>query len=350
MDVGVNYPWVDYGWDFGVAPPGARVGNDPNWLAQIDHDLGLFLKIGISVVRWFILGDGLTYGSSVSAPRWDESTGKWRFDPPKLSAELLSHFEQLLVKFSEFNRKSDRPILLMPVLIDYLFCQPGVPIVRKDDSKQQSIPDEDWVKRGRADAITDSAKQAEFLRNVLQPLLQTASKFNPSVIYAWDIINEPELITNNWHPDGQRSHPVDDFAMRAFIEDSKSMIRYFNFKPTIGFYSLDTMRRTRINADINQFHYYNHPTKESKLEKNPFSPPGIVGEFATDSVKDFWPDLRGQSQTVLNRLRFSQAQGYRLALPWRFNDKKDRDDHTSWTPEVEQQFECFVFGRNCPKK
>src|SRR5687767_13713834 len=37
MEVGVNYPWFDYGWDFGLAPPGWRGGQaDPRWYAEID--------------------------------------------------------------------------------------------------------------------------------------------------------------------------------------------------------------------------------------------------------------------------------------------------------------------------
>ena len=69
MQVGVNYPWFDYGWDFGLGPPAWRAGRStPGWYAEIDDHLRLFQSLGISVVRWFILADGLTYGVEGAAP------------------------------------------------------------------------------------------------------------------------------------------------------------------------------------------------------------------------------------------------------------------------------------------
>ena len=69
MRVGLNYPWVDYGWDFGLAPPSWRgADRDPRWVGLIDDDLRRFQALGITVLRWFILADGLTYGSGNEAP------------------------------------------------------------------------------------------------------------------------------------------------------------------------------------------------------------------------------------------------------------------------------------------
>ena len=84
MQVGVNYPWFDYGWDFGLGPPAWRGGRStPGWYAEIDNHLRLFQRLGISVVRWFILADGLTYGVGDAAPVPDRiARGGWRFDPP----------------------------------------------------------------------------------------------------------------------------------------------------------------------------------------------------------------------------------------------------------------------------
>ncbi len=52
MEVGVNYPWHDYGWDFGSSLPGWRNNqSDPNWYADIEQDLRHLRQIGITVVR-----------------------------------------------------------------------------------------------------------------------------------------------------------------------------------------------------------------------------------------------------------------------------------------------------------
>jgi hypothetical protein len=351
MEVGVNYPWFDYGWDFGRPPDGWRSGQDPRWVMQIDHDLELFGRIGISVVRWFILGDGLTYGTSADAPQFDPATDQWQFDPPDLSKEFLADFETLLQKLSSVNSKASRPVLLLPVFVDYKFCERGLFAVAGSSPETEITPATQWVKSGRAQAISDPTKRLRFLQRALQPLLELAAESYRNAIYAWDIINEPEWVTNNWNPDAQKTNPVHELAMTGFIEDSKSMIRSFGFKPTIGFNAIETIRKSGVSAEVNQFHFYSDPDPERqrKLEKSPFSSeyPGIIGEFATSSSQDYWPDLEPHPQSVLNRLRFARNQNYGLALPWSFHDKAHPDSHSGWCSQVEQEIECFVFGRNC---
>jgi len=337
MDVGVNYPWYDYGWDFGLGPPawrGART--DPRWYDKFDGHLRYFQNLGIRVVRWFILADGLTYGTGADAPRRDTVTGQWVFDPPPAPPEFLQHFEEMLVRFETANG-AGAPIQLLPVLIDFHFCQPVSP------DSQSAISDSGWVKQGRADAINDAMKRTQFLDQVFEPLL-AASRNHSRVIYAWELINEPEWITNGWHPGGASDLPVDEASMRDFLEDGKARIRSSGLKPTIGFATIDTLRLTGITTEINQFHHY--PGGNKTLERSVFNPqyPGIVGEFAT-ATSDFWPDLEGNGQSVLSRLRLTQAQGYPLALPWSFLAV---DDHTSWTPATEHDIECFTQGSNCP--
>jgi hypothetical protein len=71
-----------------------------------------------------------------------------------------------------------------------------------------SVPSTDWIKQGRADAIADPATRLMFLDLVLEPLLQVSQQYG-DVIYAWELINEPE-----W-PDVESQHrfeclPTDD--------------------------------------------------------------------------------------------------------------------------------------------
>src|SRR5215213_130217 len=133
MDVGVNYPWCDYGWDFGPAPPGWRPHSTPRWADTIDDHLRHFQSLGISVVRWFILGDGLTYGTGDQAPKQDRLGAEWRFNPPPLEPSTLEHFDRLLQRVE--RACAVRPIQLLPVLIDFYFCDAGThPIKRTDPS------------------------------------------------------------------------------------------------------------------------------------------------------------------------------------------------------------------------
>jgi hypothetical protein len=347
MDAGVNYPWFSYGWDFGPAPPGWRSGNDPAWVAHIGQHLQHLSAIGISVVRWFILGDGLTYGTGPDAPKPDRAApgdrAGWRFDPPALAGEFREHFEAVLRSFAAQNTGPRQPIRLLPVLADYKFCEPGVwPVSREDPAIRESVPDQGWVKGGRAEAITTDRRP--FIEQVLKPLLELSCGYRDA-IYAWDVFNEPEWVTNGWHPDRGNDHPVNESDMRAFLEDSMSAIREAGFNSTIGFGLIETIRQTRVYADINQFHHYTDGSRF--LERNPLDPrhPGIIGEFATSTAEDTWPELRQRSQRVLERLKLAESQGYALALAWSFQAE---DRHTSWTPQAENDIECFARGRNCP--
>jgi hypothetical protein len=345
MDVGVNYPWFSYGWDFGPAPPGWRGGDDPAWAPHIGQQLQHLAAIGVSVIRWFVLGDGLCYGTGPDAPKPDRSAtpdgARWKFNPPALTRQFQEHFEALLQTFAA-RSTGPHPVRLLPVLADYKLCEPGVwPVDNEEPAPRHSGPDEGWVKGGRVEAITTGRRQ--FIEQVLWPLLRLSSGYRDA-IYAWDVCNEPEWVTNGWHPDHRNGHPVNEAEMRAFLQDSMSAIRQAGFRSTIGFNTIETIQRARLYGDINQFHHYTDGRRS--LQRNPFDPryPGIIGEFATSTAEDTWPELSQRSQRILERLKLAESQGYVLALPWSF---QAADRHTSWTAQVENDIECFTQGRNC---
>src|SRR5438105_3052733 len=92
IQVGINYPWKNYGWDFGPPPhgdSGAPWGDRAAWRATIDEDLAGFRQLGLFAVRWFLLADGLCYGTGAGRPHPDPADAKqWRFDdPPALLPE-----------------------------------------------------------------------------------------------------------------------------------------------------------------------------------------------------------------------------------------------------------------------
>jgi hypothetical protein len=345
MDVGVNYPWFSYGWDFGLAPPGWRSGDTPAWAPHIGQHLQHLAAIGVGVIRWFILGDGLTYGTGPDAPKLDRCAARdgagWRFAPPALTSQFQEDFAALLQSFAA-QSTAPHPVRLLPVLVDYTFCQPGSwPVSTQDSAGQQSVPDGGWVKGGRVEAMTTGREV--FIEQVLRPLLKLSSSYRDA-IYAWDVINEPEWVTNGWHPDHGDGHPVNESDMRAFLDDSMSAIRQAGFRSTVGFNMIETIQQSRVFADLNQFHHYTDGSRS--LQRNPFDPryPGVIGEFATSAAQDTWPELSQRSQGVLDRLELAENQGYPLALAWSF---LAQDRHTAWTTQAEQDIERFTHGRNC---
>jgi hypothetical protein len=340
MQVGVNYPWLDYGWDFGLGPPPWR-GNrqTPRWFDRVDEHLDRLRDLGISVVRWFILADGLTYGTGGAAPQREGASTEWRFEPPAIGQDALDHFDALLTRFARTATGAASPIQLLPVLIDFHFCQHGMwPLTEVDPVDPLKVrSDPGWVKQGRGDVIRDPDKRSRFLSAVLDPLLRVSVRHR-EVIYAWELINEPDWITQGWHPDPRAETFIPERAMREFLEDGKHRIRAADFKPTIGFASVETLQRSGVTAEINQFHYY--PDGRARLEQHAFDPrfPGIIGEFATDTG-DVWPDLTSDLQGVGHRLKLASELGYPLAIPWSFLAE---DRHTAWSASVEDAVRTFM--------
>ena len=330
MRVGVNYPWFDYGWDFGMAPPDWRAAEQPRWSADIDLHLRHFQHLGISVVRWFILADGLTYGSGDTAPRRDPVLDEWRFDVPGIDHTLIDHFDELLRRFDAASAVAD-PILLLPVLVDFRFCEAGIPVAAPDAvgrtaTVRDTVPDPDWVKQGRADAVASSAARARFFDAVLAPLLEV-SDAHRNALYAWELINEPDWVTEGWQCDGGQECPIKEHEMRAFLDEGHARIRAAGFQPTVGFASVDTLRASGVVTEINQFHYY--PGGARPLDPHRFHGgfPTILGEFAS-APDDIWPELGPLAQTVFDRLTLAADRGYPLAMPWSF---RASDRHTRWS-------------------
>lgn len=328
MQVGINYPWRDYGWDFGLAPPGWRPpGAGPRWADEIDGHLRRFQELGITVVRWFILGDGLAYGTGGDAPRIGPDDS-WQFDPPALGSAIVEDFEELLWRFEIAGAGAAVPVQLLPVFIDFHFAKRGRPI---------GTPG--WIKSGRADAIADPLTRELFFDRALEPLLAVAQA-HADAIYAWDLVNEPEWITFGWHPHWWRTPPVDERDMRAFLEEGCARVRRAGFRCTIGFALRNTLLASGLADDIHQCHHYPAGRCELGPAPTPGGGPAMLGEFAT-AQSDLWPELPDWDQGVLNRLRLAAQQGYSLALPWSY---RATDRHTAWSPDVERDIASFTRG------
>jgi len=336
--VGINYPWIDYGWDFGD-PPAAWVNaqNLPAWREQkrkrIVEDFTRFADLGLFAVRWFILPDGLNYGTGNEAPKL--INGHWSFDPLPSGHEFHRHlaedFEFVLQTCARLR------LQLVPSLIDFHWCHHG----------QVADAQGGIVKGGRADIINDETKQRLFLDAALEPLLEVSLRY-PQAIYAWELMNEPEWVTATkplakYRPEENKT--VRQGAMFDFLNEGIGRINGKHlpngssaFRSTIGFAHYDTLfdwDSAALGVTLHQFHFY--AQNDGKLPKHIFSPdyPCFIGEFATAVQKD-WTDLKKKKlgQTIPNRLNWIEEKGYPAAFLW---SAQAVDVATNWTPrEIEQ--------------
>src|SRR5512135_3215695 len=102
IEVGINYPYFNYGWDFGDTsppppPPPLGWGSRAAWKQKFTSDRIRFQSLGIKVVRWFILGDGLLYGTGSDVPTQHPTIlTDWRFNPPPLPQAIIPSARQLV--------------------------------------------------------------------------------------------------------------------------------------------------------------------------------------------------------------------------------------------------------------
>jgi hypothetical protein len=323
MWVGINYPWCDYGWDFGVPP--TSWGPRARWRSVLASHLAELRRVGVRVVRWFIVADGLGYGVGADAPR-ENSSGHWTFSPPRVAQEVLDDFSALLDTFHETGH------MLMPVLLDFHFAKDAV-----------SRGAGGRVSGGRASVFSEPSARRALLRNLLEPLLEVSQR-HPTAIYAWDLFNEPEGCTDTGASDRGEFPNVQLGDMIAFLREGTQCIRDHGFAATVGYRrpatslrwsALAAQRRrattmrglpTSLSGSVRpfgesfwQFHYYTNglapgfPPRTTILGQRT---PVILGEFATEVGREVWPDLR--DQTIAGRLAFAQDRGIQLAMPWSF--------------------------------
>jgi hypothetical protein len=352
--VGINYPWIDYGWDFGD-PPAAWVSGEnlPGWREQkrrrILEDFTRFADLGLFAVRWFILPDGTNYGTGSNAPR--KINDHWTFDslPPDhaFHRHLAEDFEFVLQTCARLR------LQLVPSLIDFHWCHQG------------TVADANAgiVKGGRADIVNDAAKRDAFFDAALEPLLEVSLRY-PQAIYAWELMNEPEWVTaikplSKYRPEENKT--VRQGAMLDFLHEGIGRINGKRlttnapsesssaFRSTIGFAHYDTLfdwDSASLGVTLHQFHFY--AQNDGKLPKNVFADEYscFIGEFATAVQKD-WTDLKKKKlgQTIPNRLTWIAEKGYPAAFLW---SAQATDVATLWTEREIQDTVAYLTSQREP--
>jgi len=373
IPIGVNYPWGEYGWDFGLHTWGRRP-----WTKTIASALNEFKDLKIRVVRWFILADGMCYGTGAQAPKWNKQKKYWECTPPgKISIKpIVEDFKLLLEEFQKVA-----PIQLLPSLIDFHWLFPGKPAI---DSANNPVSG--FIKGGRYDVLLNSDKRKKFLDTVLDELLECSVKYKDS-IFAWEIINEPEWMMqghqnpNHWtlyqwpfdnkpKDDADRKktekiiaafqHPqlgidydpaskqwpekipawqIPDKVMEEFVKDASQRIKGKSFMATVGSKTGSDLRWLKFwkkcGVDLFQFHDYQDKKGKAtvalakgNLDKNGLSP-CIIGEFPTrwGKRRTWYGASLSDEKVTESFIRDAKTNKWPLILPWgRFS----KDPETNW--------------------
>jgi hypothetical protein len=312
MKVGINYAWKNYGWDFGQPPrknSGQLWGSRAAWREHIDADLAEFVGLGFFAVRWFLLGDGTTYGVDDERPRLLPGQPVSLASIPALSPGFVEDFSYLL------ERCAIAGIQLLPSLVDFHLAFPAMPVAGSDGI----------LKSGRSALFNDSDLREQFFDQTLAPLLKASADF-PDILYAWEVINEPEWCTQPAQSPPPAAPPPPDpcrtvsyGAMRAFIRSGAQRINDAGFRSTVGFAYHDSVGRwdsAGLGLTLHQFHYYAEP---AQIPAHNFDSrwPLIVGEIATAPHRP-WPEL-GTHQDVGSRLQLLANKGYPATFLWSAN-------------------------------
>jgi hypothetical protein len=366
MDVGYNYPGPSNKFGNWLGPfdrqdrwPSnyAQLWKDLPFKSAIQSNLGILKQHGIKVVRWFLLGNGFNYGLPPKRRKeayWvvrARDYGSWEFDPPdRLDPLFLDHFRQLLEIHKEVGMQ------LIPSLVSFEF------FATHETQKTAA--------GGRGDIAIDWQKRNKFLFTVLGEFLRVSNDYR-SLIYAWEVINEPAWDVRNITPTltGTQYHIpfVPQESMTTFIRLALDWIKDKGFESTVGhrFYSDLSLMPTGTRP---QFHYYAQRwaclADPRKLPTAAEAKGAFVGEFGSligegyetnqtphkASYGQPWDtdfsDGRDKDprNTVYERLLHMKKLGYQLALVWpEYADKSvDAHDGLKISPEKLASIKRFV--------
>ena len=293
--LGVNYPWLRYGEDFGGSPavPGAM--SLPQNRAIVAADFSSIRDAGASVVRWFLFGDGR--GGFLCRDGIPCQPHKSLFANVAAALQLAERC-QLQLCFS---------------LIDYLWLQ-------NHAGSRAPHPHEHVLHR--------RAGRDAFLRHVLVPLFREF-RGHPA-LFAWEIANEPEWALVEFTEDPAAQLLLADF--RTYAKDVANAVHEFGNVPvTLGSARLLWLGAwNELPLDFYQAHYYPCAEQEtagglaqqladlSQLEK-----PLWLGELpardATDPKYSLLPALQlcgdaGLYGAAIWRWRQPEAEGTDLAI------------------------------------
>lgn len=308
MRVGFNYPypWNAYGIYLGSGNPWGSNAAFDVWPRLLQDNLGKLRDLGVAVVRIFLLGNAVNYGSV--------SAGEFR-PPAALDARVLDQVAQM---FEAFARTK---LQVIPSLLDFKAFGRRVPGVENGCGERTAI-------------VRVAGARAAFVEGVLRRLLEVSRAYRPQ-IHVWEVMNEPVWNVLPLSPAfiaGGRSLGL--FELRVFLRELLDVIE----GPDFGFASSVGHRFARDlsylpTGSARQFHFYPAMVRGVYVSDRTLPEAsatraflGEIGTLGRDGQGRFrhghpWRELAGadtrdEASRVHARLAFAKDRGYALTLLW----------------------------------
>ena len=321
---GCNYPWstdgttVFYGLDFGANIWGSHLGVSTR-LAAVRRDFEQMAALGLVVVRWFVFGDG---------------RAGITFHERALPSGLDSAFFPDLDAALEIARETG--IALVLVLLDHRWMFRGIRDTVADPLTGSMV--ELSLPHGRDLTLRTEAGHDGLLTHVLGPLVQRYSSTGarPDLadqILAFELMNEPDFIIEEWEADVSRAVPRPiRFEIFAGLVSRFSALVHARTSAltTIGcarLHNLWAWDDDDLGLDVLQLHTYpdtRRPDRDADVFGTPARAlgvrrPVILGEFPGDGPSQHPSGASPPATTLDDYLTFAVEGGFMGAWPWSFS-------------------------------
>ena len=321
---GCNYPWstdgqtVFYGMDFGATIWGDHLGVSTR-RAAIARDFDEMAALGLTVVRWFVLGDGR------SGIVYDD-TGRPRALDPHITGDLDAALEIA----------RDCGLRLVLVMLDHRWAFRGLPDRIADPATGALL--EARLPHGRAEVLRTGDGHDALLAHVLHPLVSRYGTAGvrrdlAETVLAYELMNEPDFIIEEWERDlGPRvTRPVSFATFSALVARFNAYVhRTSPAWTTIGcarVRNLWAWDDDALGVDVLQLHSY-PDTRRPWRDRDVFGLPAtklstrrpvVLGEFPGDGPHQHPRGVVPPPTTLDDYLEFGVTHGYAGAWPWSFS-------------------------------